>query len=204
MEDNPYSRAIPKAYLKEAGLDTYSSHVVQVRGSCDRLYRDGGPILQIEESAFCRLLHNGIVVNVIVPRSESPALFDAIIHISESLKAASRFQRFTEAFKAYESLETSPDLNLAAIRHAISHPETALSRPKTVAALRLLFGSSRIELVRPAHRRVFFRELGRLFVKLDELIGEGTLSNRYRWHLVPHGYHPAAASYSGWFPRSSG
>ena len=204
MMDNPYKRAIPKAYHKIAGLESYASHVVQFRGMCDQLCATTQPSRSIPDSAYCRFRQGSRVVDALVPKAESGPLFDAIVHVSEALITGVRLYRFTEAFKAYESLAGSPEIEFAAIRHAISHPETLLSRPRTVTALQHLFGRCKIDLAKPADRRVFYREFGRLLIATDTLIGGSLASRQYQWDPVPAGYRPAVPAYVNWFPASAG
>ena len=195
-----YKRMVPQAYHKVAGLRAYQPAVWEVgRGTFDCLVRIGFPVQNIDESAFCVFVRGGREVPALVSRVQAPRLFEAIAHLSAAVLTGVRLHRFTTLFKAYECLVEGPDLHLSAVRHAISHPETVLSRPKTVASLQELFGGTRIDLGLAVHRRVFYRELGRLIIEVDKVIGETLGSNPLWWQEVPPGLRPALASHARWY-----
>ena len=194
--ENPYQRAVPKIYRREAELDQYVPRLQKVHGGpFDYLFQGDALPRRIKTSAFCEWRNGRALISVLVPAYESPALYEALIHLNEAVKTGVRLHRFSTAFKAYECLVSKPDVELAAIRHAISHPETILSRPKTVEALRQLFGATRIDLEIATHRRIYYRQLGKLLMRIDSLVGDALSLDRHAWMPVPQGWYPAHAAY---------
>ena len=184
---NPYKRMIPKRYHRDAGFEKFASRLERPWGRpYTYLYRSG-QVVPIAASASVNVHHSGRRICALVERQEAPPLYDAIIHLGEAIMTGVRTQRFTSAFKSYESISSTSDIHLAAIRHALSHPESVLSRPKTVAALNDLFGTTRVDLEIASHLRVFYTQMGRLLIAVDALIADAIVNQSFKWKPVPPG-----------------
>jgi len=129
-----------------------------------------GDIRQFEVSAFCKIVHNGTLTPMLVRQSETPVEYEAVLLVGKLLFESKRVQKYLTLHKAYECLEPNRDLTLSAVRHALAHAESSLTRPKTRNALIKLFGSASIDFNNHRHVRVFYQQFGRLLIKTDKLL----------------------------------
>ena len=128
--------------------------------------------MPIPPAAFCALnTPRGDKLFLLVDVTSYPQLSEAVLLLGKTFfTGKNRAQRYVTLFKAYECLENNPDVMLSAVRHGLSHAPSALSRPKTVAALRELFGTTSIDLSIAAHRRIFYFQLVKLLIAVDSIL----------------------------------
>lgn len=127
--------------------------------------------MPIPQAAFCALHTAGAKQQFLLVDVKSfPQLSEAVLLLGKVFFTGNRVQRYVNLFKAYECLEEHPDVQLAAVRHGLSHAPTMLSRPKTVTALQTLFGTTKIDLEIAPHCRIFYQQLVKLLVTVDTLL----------------------------------
>jgi hypothetical protein len=129
-----------------------------------------GQLRRIEPSSFCELFYEGVRRPLLIPLAVDPILADAVIGLGKLLLTGGREERFMTLFKVYEAIHPNPEMQFAAVRHALAHATIVLDRPKTVSALLTLFGTTRIDLSEHTHRKIFWRVLGDLLINVDTLL----------------------------------
>jgi len=184
-------RLVPRQYHRSSGLANAQLHIEDSSHFPYRFLRHPkGGAVAIQPSAFCVIREEGRPAGFLVYLSSHPTLAEAIMRMSESLFTGNRAQRYVTLFKAYECLSPAPDAMLSSVRHGLSHASTALSRPATVNALKLLFGTTRIDLDLAPHRRIFYRQLVALLVATDQLVASEVLRNRASLRQLRLGEEP--------------
>lgn len=164
---------VPQRYHRNSGLATARFRVREARGGpLNRLRRPDHESVPIPPSAYCEFDVDSDTFFILFEIARLPELATAVSYFAQGLTRGNRIQRYMTLYKAYESLQAAPDGMLSAVRHGLSHSASALSRPKTVAALRSLFGTTNIDLDRSDHCRVFFRQLVTLLIETDRLLAD--------------------------------
>lgn len=107
-----------------------------------------------------------------VSLSRHPDIAEAVIELGRFQFASKRIDKYLSVYQAYEAIEEHPQLELSVVRHALTHAAAALSRPKTVAALQRLFGTTDIDLGSPRHQKVFYQQLAILLVTTESLLAD--------------------------------
>lgn len=166
-----YRRLMPDRDQKQSDL---FCHDFLVRQPWHRPFKyaelANGDIGQFEPSAFCKIVHNGTLISMLVRQSETPIEYEAVLLVGKLLFESKRVQKYLTLHKAYECLEANRDVTLSALRHALAHAESSLTRPKTRNALIKLFGSASIDFDNHRHVRLFYQQFGTLLVKTDKLL----------------------------------
>lgn len=152
-----------------------STHEFQIIEPCNVLFEVAetcsGPLKTIEPSAFCRLREGHVFVPLLIPNARFPVLATAVMNIARLPQAGGqRAAKYLALFQIYEGLQSNPDPDLAALRHALAHSPAVLNRPSTVQRLRNLFGTVNIDLENIRHRRMFWRLFGQLLIEVDTLL----------------------------------
>ena len=164
---------MPKRFRKRAGV---LNHEFSVKFARCRPYTfvqsENGVVEKIEPAFPCAFSNFGKVQIILVSRKWNAKAFDALKTLSGIGDVMPRASKYIELFKAYEALVSKPDIELACIRHALSHPETQITRPKTVATLSEMFGSVGIDLAKYRHTSVFWTMFGRLQRETDAALKE--------------------------------
>jgi len=88
-----------------------------------------------------------------------------------------RAGRYIKVHSAYEALVRPRDVSLSAIRHALAHPITSITRPDVRAALTNHFGGLRINLKSYDHQKIVYQSIGRMLIAIDVAMYE-TFKNR--------------------------
>src|SRR5262249_19519039 len=147
-----YLRLVPEKFHRKSGIAT---HRFSVHDAWHRPYKHirttGGGVSRIPESAYCLLHHRQGSDHILIPIPQAPELFEAVILMGKLHFSSARVEKYMNLFKSYECLVGNPDMRFAAVRHGLSHPDSALTRPKTVQALKSLFGTTRIDLESHTH-----------------------------------------------------
>jgi len=125
----------------------------------------------IPESAYCVLRQAEVFTIVLIPRSDFPAVAEAILLIRAAQLSGPRVTRYMLVYQAYESVVDNRDPAFSAVRHALSHAPSALTRKSTVDELNRIFGSPHINLGTYAHLKQFNVHMGRLVVATDKALG---------------------------------
>ena len=181
-----YRRIVPSRFQKRSGVST---HDFLVRTPWHRPYQfaelPDGTIRNFDSSAFCRIEYDGELTPMLVRRSQTPRLYEATLFVGSLLSESRRVQKYLTIHKAYECLELDRDHTLSAVRHSIAHAEIALTRPNTVNALKSLFGSTKIDFNSHSHVRVYYEQLGRLMIRVDQLLHKFLSENIDQTYAVP-------------------
>jgi hypothetical protein len=165
-----YDRLVPRHLQKAAGVATY---VWQVNEPWQRPYNyvrhPKGGALQIPPSAYCQLLDGAEYIHLLVPVQSHPELAESLLLFGQALFTTNRVERYLKLHKSFESLGPHGFHDFTAVRHGLAHASTALSRPKTVAALKKHFGSAKIDLDDRRHVRQLYIQCGDLLRVLDQV-----------------------------------
>ncbi|MBS0431139.1 MAG: hypothetical protein JSS21_01865 [Proteobacteria bacterium] len=81
-----------------------------------------------------------------------------------------RQSRYINIHSAYEAVVRPRDVALSAIRHALAHPVTALTRPAVRATLLRRFGTLRIDLRKHEHQKIVFCAIGAMLIAIDNAV----------------------------------
>jgi len=140
---------------------------------------------QIPPSAYFALRDGTRLHHFLLPRESSPRLFQAVLLAGSLLSTHARFDRYLTAYKCYECLAKQKDPGFSAIRHALSHATTVLSRPKTIDMLKQILGQVEIDFAIYKHQREFYKHLGLLIMHNDSLLHSLLLRSRASCRSLP-------------------
>lgn len=121
--------------------------------------------------------------NVFVPITLFPRESEALSILGTLTGESEREGRYINVHSAYEAVVTDRDVTLSAIRHALAHPITSLTRPAVRAALEQHFGGNRINLNTYDHKKIYFKCLAQMLISIDETLFK-TFSLRWSELLV--------------------
>lgn len=165
-------RLVPQCYHKSSGL---RASTLVIRNAWHRPYffmrhPEGGAI-SIKPAAYCELWTEAQgSLFLLVDVASMPVLAEATLLIGKLFFTGNRIHRYTTLYNAYECVEPNPDIMLSAVRHGLSHAPATLSRRKTIEALQLLFGTTRIDLRRTRHQRAFYNQFVSLLRATDKAL----------------------------------
>ena len=118
------------------------------------------------------------LTEILVSMARYPKVAEAIWFLRQfQFSSTTRFEKYMKVFKAYECLCSRPLITYSAIRHAISHSESTLNRPRTLHTLTQIFGGPKIDLAKARHRKLFWSHLASLLVLVDSLLYDAILKN---------------------------
>jgi hypothetical protein len=164
-----YDRLVPKRLQKAAGVATYVWQVNEPRQwPCNYRKHPKGGATPIPPSAYCQLLHDNSYIHLLVPLQVDSRLAESLMLFGQALFTGNRVERYLMLHKSLESLGWQGSHDFTAVRHGLAHASTALSRPRTVAALTKVFGSTRIDLANARHVRQMYLQCGELLRVLDQ------------------------------------
>ena len=149
----------------------------------------GREAVRIPEAAYCAIGDGAEVHHLLVERARAQNLFEAVILVGRFLFSGVRRGKYLTLFKAYECVTDSPTLELSVVRHCIAHPESTLTRPRTLAAANAIFGAPRIDFEKHAHLRKFYQHLGQLLIETDALLHDQLASNMHVCIKISHKPH---------------
>ena len=149
-----------------------------------RFRDDKGNICEINPSAYCAILFNGQFRPLLISITEDARLFEAVILLGQTFLTGPRVTRFLNLYKAYEAITDHRRQEFSAVRHALAHAGTALTRPKTVETLERLFGGTYINLDCHAHRAGLYRQFGRMLIETDRLIYDAIMRQFPTWMRI--------------------
>ena len=70
--------------------------------------------------------------------SAHPKVYEAALHFGHALRRPGhRSERYMSLYNCYECLQPQRDLIFSSVRHSLSHARAALSRPRTLATLKV-------------------------------------------------------------------
>ena len=122
-------------------------------------------------AAWPVLIHtDGSWVRYAVPAATFPLEVEALSILSNLDGESERAGRYINVHSAYEAVVNPRDVTLSAIRHALAHPVTGLSRPDVLTALAAHFGGLRINLARYDHQKVIYHSIGAMLIAIDDAI----------------------------------
>ncbi len=113
-------------------------------------------------------MHEGsLLTQVLVPKDTFSNIYEAIILLGHAHFIGTRVAIYMTVYKAYECIVADRELSFSAIRHALSHASTSLSRKSTVNELNRIFGSTQIDFKIYRHLKEYYVHLGRLLIATD-------------------------------------
>jgi hypothetical protein len=124
-----------------------------------------GGAIKIPYSSYCKLDDGRMFI---VDITRYPDIAEAILFLGQLMSTNERAQRYNILFKIYECIEQDRNLEFSAIRHALSHATSKLSRPKTLHILNNLFGTTKIDLNNRSHERIFYSQMVKLLNDTDQ------------------------------------
>ncbi|OGT83127.1 MAG: hypothetical protein A3G96_03390 [Gammaproteobacteria bacterium RIFCSPLOWO2_12_FULL_52_10] len=170
-----YSDVIPKQFHRSSGLD---AHTFNVTGTVYHTWRKKA------RDWPCKVWRDGAWQSVLVPIAKFPAEVEALAILSEIDGETEREGRYINIHSAYEAVVELRTVDLSAIRHALAHPVTSLTRPDVRATLEHYFGGPYIDLTCYDHKKVFYTCIARMLIAIDEAL---FLIFTQRWNeLLPH------------------
>lgn len=176
---------VPTKYHRSSGLEAVD---LLVHEAWHRPYRylrhPKGGAVEIPPAAFCEVEFSAGRQGVLVDIGGFPVLSEAVLLMGKLYFCGIQTERYMTLYKAYECLSTTPSIELAAVRHGLSHAPSKLARPKTVETLRRLFGTTKIDLSRSAHARTYYRQLVVLLGETDRLLAETLWARRRSLRVV--------------------
>ena len=132
---------------------------------------ESGQVQDIGVSSICRLRLADASLVVLVPRDRLPHLHEAVLLMGKLTRSSKRLDKYLTLYRAYECVVRDRDPSFTAIRHALAHPQVALTKRKTVESLRQLFGTTEIDLDSRRHARIFYMQFAELLIATDAAIG---------------------------------
>ena len=170
------SDVIPLQFQRASGVLSHTFRLATHRyiGSLDGL--TAFPVLIRDAGAWTQYL---------VPLAEFPSEVEALAILAEIDGETERQGRYINIHSAYEAVVRPRDVTLSAIRHALAHPITALTRPDVHAALLSQFGSLRIDLARYEHKKAVYCAIGAMLIAIDDAIYQAFMARIQE--LVPAG-----------------
>jgi hypothetical protein len=112
------------------------------------------------------------------PIDRFPNEVEAMAILAQVDGEAERRGRYINVHSAYEAVVQDRRVELSAVRHALAHPITSLTRPSVRAALEAQFSGSRIDLTLHAHKKVYYRNVVEMLVAIDAALFE-TFTRRW-------------------------
>lgn len=162
---------VPQRYQHLSGLDKYD---FKIRHPWHKPFgfalTKSHTVQRISPSAHCVIIHRDQVAHILISTHSHPELSQAILLLGQFHFSGNRTQKYLTLFKAYECIADHPKMEFAALRHALTHPDSKLNRPKTLAALHSLFGTTRVNLAKHTHLSRFYKLLGLLLIETDSLL----------------------------------
>jgi hypothetical protein len=143
-----------------------------------------GVAYEIPPAALCEIEIDSNKSAVLVDIAGFPKPAEAVLLTGKLFLCGITTERYMTLFKAYECLAAQPAIEWAGVRHGLSHASATLSRPKTVEVLKRLFETTRIDLSRSSHRRVFYRQFVTLLKETDTLLADGLMSRQAGLRLL--------------------
>lgn len=148
-------------------------------------FRDeAGTIRLIPESVYCAVFFQTQFRPILISIDEDSRLFEAVLFLGLTFRSGPIANRYLNLYKAYESITDARRPQLSAVRHALGHSGTALTKPNTVAPLERLFGGTYINLDLYRHRSELFRQFGGMLIETDRLIYEAITRQCPRWTRI--------------------
>lgn len=168
------SDVIPLKFQRASGV---LAHTFRLATS-----REIGPLDQLANLPVLVLADDGWRP-YLVPIAAFPAEVEALAILADTDGECERPGRYIKIHSAYEAVVRPRDVTLSAVRHALAHPITVLTRPDVREALRSRFGGLRIDLSKYEHQKALYCGIGAMLVAIDITIYE---TFRSRFHeLMP-------------------
>jgi len=168
---------MPERFHRSSGLASARLHILDAwHRPFHYIRHPKGGALPISPAALCEIATADGPALFLADLRTQPRLAEAVLLFGKLFFTGNRVQRYVTLYKAYECVETAPAIAFAAVRHGLSHASSTLSRPRTVATLQGLFGSTQIDLGVHRHVRVFYRQLASLLVETDAKLYEAILA----------------------------
>lgn len=183
-----YSDSIPKRYLQSTLVPIHEFQILRPScWLCDVVKTADGAIIPIEPSAYCELRNQPRSIPLLISRAGNAVLCAAITALRSVSRNGHRGTKYLQIYRAYEGLGPDRKIDLASLRHWLSHNPKTLNRPSTIRALTELFGTTEIDLEKTQHQRVFWRLYGDLLIEVDSRLSS-ILRQRMKDFQMPESY----------------
>lgn len=126
-----------------------------------------------------RVFRSNVWQRVLVPKATFQNEVEAISILGRIDGETVREGRYINVHSAYEAVVSPRSVHLSAIRHALAHATTSLTRNDVRMSLTQHFGGMEIDLHRHEHRKVYYRALVAMLVAIDDALSFTFLS---RWN----------------------
>jgi hypothetical protein len=168
-----YKRLIPSRFWSRTAAANHRFRIAKPWWQPFKLVElTSGDLKLIAPSAYCVFTGNGSTTHLLIDEKKYPLAANAVVQMGRLLFTGDRVGKYMALFKAYESLSATLDIRFGALRHALTHAQSALNRPKTVRSLENDFGTTNVDLSIYRHQSVFWTRFGELLVLVDTLIGD--------------------------------
>jgi hypothetical protein len=165
---------IPRQFHNVSGM---SSHEFRIGNGLGRFWHG-------EINAWpCEIKRDGLWTRLLVPISLFPSQVEALAILADVDGETEREGRYIKVHSAYEAVVQPREVELSAVRHALAHPISSLTRPQVRQALERCFGGLRINLSLHDQKKTFFIFIGRMLIAIDKALFE-VFSER--WNELDH------------------
>ncbi len=138
--------------------------------------------------ASCKLRLGDSLYSLIIPLEKEALLGGAIADLGSLPKNGYRPAKYLDLYKILERLGGKPTADQKALRHALAHDPSSLTKPGTLERLHALFGTKHVDLGNPKHERVFWRVFRELLIDVDVFLGS-QLEKRFAEFAVRNEVH---------------
>ena len=166
-----YQNLIPDRYKKKSGVLDYEFGVFEPWWQTYKYALTiDDKIIAITPSAYCFVRIENSHIPMAIDSIHNPKLAEAILLTGKVLLTSNRIEKYLTLYKAHECLVPRPAIEFAAIRHSLAHASSILERPKTIATLKQIFGTTKVDLNKHRHTRLFYLTFGGLLTANDKTL----------------------------------
>ncbi len=154
---------VPRKFKVSSGL----------AGQCFRVARTAERWKAVDSDPYPVLVRRSDIWEVkAIPVAKFPREVEAMTILAHVDGETERKVRYISVHSAYEAVVKDRQVELSALRHALAHPVTSLSRPSVRQALFAQFGDVRIDLTLHRHKAVYYRNIVAMLVAIDNALYE--------------------------------
>ena len=162
---------VPQQFHHASGLKGHRFSILRVPHSpSSYVWQPGGYWLRFDPFVACGVRRRGRDHLILVSSKVSERIYEAIRLLGSVDDETQRHQRYIAVHQAYEAVVQNRDVDLSAIRHALTHPTICLTHAATIESLRSRFGGLIIDLRNYQHRKEFFLCLARMLIETDKAL----------------------------------
>jgi hypothetical protein len=166
-----YASLVPARYHKGTGVERHTFQVVEPwHCAYNYVLHPQGGAMPISPSAYCEVATKSGYRPVLIDIRVHPALAEAVLSLGQMMFTGGRIQKYLLLFRAHECLSETPQIEYAALRHALTHATSKLNRPRTVRTLTRLLGTTSFDPGQSTHLRQFWSLFVRMLIDNDSLL----------------------------------